>query len=194
MEPMAGVRLSSGRNLGPDEVFCHSSPLGRVTATVFSAPMLACGMQGNERKELPVLTLLLLLRDGSCWGCTTQNNSEKTKSSAITLTDLKMSRDLVNARQQVEFNPPSPCWSTVGLHGAGCTTRHIPSSLTSLRSISKRRKRCPLLCHFSLLPAVIWYSPFTRSVINEEQVQDDKNVYLPSPPFFFLSVDLLQMC
>lgn len=84
-----------------------------------------------------------------------QNSSENTKSSAITLTDLKMSRDLVNAQQRVEFAPPAPCWSPVGLDGAGCTTRRILSSLTSLRSISKRGKGCPLLCHISLLLAVI---------------------------------------
>lgn len=84
-----------------------------------------------------------------------QNNSENTKSSAITLTDLRMSRDFVNAQQRAEFDPPSPCWRPVGLHRAGGSTRHIPSSLTSPRSISKSRKGCPLLCHFSLLPAVI---------------------------------------
>lgn len=64
MESMAGVRLSSGRNLGPGEVFCYGSPLGTVTASVLSVPVLVCGLQGNERKELPVLTLLL--RDGCC--------------------------------------------------------------------------------------------------------------------------------
>lgn len=61
-EPTAGVRLSSGRNLGPGEVFCHGSPLGRVTAAVLAVPVPVCSLQGNERKELLVLTLLL--RDG----------------------------------------------------------------------------------------------------------------------------------
>lgn len=40
-------------------------------------PMLLRGMQGNQHEQLPALTLLL--RDGCCWGCVGQNNSEETK-------------------------------------------------------------------------------------------------------------------
>lgn len=51
MESVAGARLSSGRNLGPEEVFCHGSPLGRVAAAVLTAPVLVCAVQGKQRKS-----------------------------------------------------------------------------------------------------------------------------------------------
>ena len=184
MEPAAGVKLLSGRNLGPVKVFCPGLPLGRVTAALLTALMLACCTQGDERKSCLYWLWFCY------WGT---DASEDVWYKIVQRRQNPLLQHWQTSKWAEIFwrhsNGQSPTQRLPAAEPCGCAGPAAPPGTSPVpwraSDLSQKAEKVALCFVISLYFQLwYWYSSFTGSVINEEHIQDDKNVYLP-PPFFF---------